>query len=72
MAEVDVVITVERDGADMDSVTRALEAVGLRGAEYRKRFGIVNGTLPEGKMDAARGVPGVTAVRTGRTYGTRD
>lgn len=71
MAEVDVVITVERGGVDIDTVERQLEAIGLRAVERRKRFGILNGTLPEGQMEAARCVPGVAAVRTGRTYGTR-
>jgi hypothetical protein len=68
MAEtVAVTIRVEK-GAEgrLDAVARALGAAGLRNAEVRQRFLMVQGDCAPGALDALRKVEGVLSVREDR------
>ncbi len=72
--KVDVTIRLEPDATPerVDDIVRELSARGLERVEAHPRFGLVNGTIDPGSLDALRGVSGVASVRRDRTYGPQD
>lgn len=65
---VHVIVTVE--GADLDPVVAALEALGMAVGSVLPVIGIITGDAPQGVLDALRSVPGVIAVEEDRTVWT--
>lgn len=67
--EVAVTIRIARDHlARFDEIVRLLAQLGLANAAPHARFGIVNGSLPAGRIAEARAVDGVASVQEDRVY----
>ncbi len=73
MAELEVVIRIERDRAkETDGIVERLVGLGLSDVLRHERLGIVQGKLPAARLGEARAVPGVASVREGKTFRALD
>jgi hypothetical protein len=63
MSDVNVLVKVQRDGEDIESVADRLAKRGLKVGSKLPLTGVISGTIERSKMESLRKVPGVTHVR---------